>query len=565
MTAPAATATTSSPGPSLGPVARFERIIVVLLPAVMIAIGGWVHRWTDEDAFINFRVVDQIFAGHGPVFNAGERVEVTTSTVWVAALTAGRAALGWAVGMEWLSVGLGLAAAILAFWIAASTSRRCFTPNARIVPVGLIAVAAVPVMWDFATSGLEMGLVWLWIACCWLALTRVAVDAIPSTRARRVSLIAIGLGPLVRPDLAVMSVAFLAAWILLASPRRVTRDLVTALALPVAYQVFRMGYYANIVPNTALAKDSGGLHVGQGWRYLKDLVGTYSLWIPMAAVVVVIALRLIERHDRRTVIATGALVLGATLHAGYIVGSGGDYMHGRLLLPSLFAVAVPATVELTSTRGIRRVLTAGAVGIVAVWSVVVIAGVRYTADRPTVFGVADISDWRILLGKQIYHHTHKSLTVSDYQLRAYYAAGRRGYMRVLDFKPRPGRDPHKLVVTLGSIGVPAWVAGHNVFVVDVGGLAEPLAARSAPVAGRAAGHRKVISPKWYDARFGVGGRDPRTVAARHALRCGAIKDLLASVDEPITPSRFLSNLWEAVPNTFIHIPSDPRVAERKYC
>ena len=561
----AATTTASTSARPVGLFSRLERVIPILLPAVIIAIGGWVHRWTDEDAFINFRVVDQIFAGHGPVFNAGERVEVTTSTIWVAVLTAGRATLGWAVGMEWLSVGLGLTAAVLAFWIAAAAGRRWFSADARILPVGLVAVAAVPVTWDFATSGLEMGLVWLWIACCWLALTRVATDAIPSTRARRCSLILIGLGPLVRPDLALMSVAFLAAWMLLATPRRLVRDLITAVALPIAYQVFRMGYYANIVPNTALAKDSGGLHVGQGWRYLKDLVGTYSLWIPMAMIVLVIALGLIERRDRRLAIATGALAVGAALHAAYITTSGGDYMHGRLLLPSLFAVAVPANVALVTGRGIRRVATLGAVGVVAVWSVVVIAGVRYTADRPTVFGVADISDWRILLGKQIYHHTHKSLTVSDYKLRAYYAAGRRGYMRVLDFKPRPGRDPNKLVVTLGSIGVPAWVAGHNVYVVDVGGLAEPLAARSAPVADRAAGHRKVISPKWYDARFGVGGRDPRTVAGRHALRCGEIKDLLASVDDPITPTRFLSNLWQAVPNTFIHIPSDPRVAERKYC
>ena len=44
-------------------------------PALMVAVGGWPHRWMDEDAFINLRIVDQIFAGHGPVFNAGERVE----------------------------------------------------------------------------------------------------------------------------------------------------------------------------------------------------------------------------------------------------------------------------------------------------------------------------------------------------------------------------------------------------------------------------------------------------------------------------------------------------------
>jgi len=49
---------------------------VAFVPAVLIAIAGWSHRWMNEDAYINLRVVDQIFAGHGPVFNAGERIEV---------------------------------------------------------------------------------------------------------------------------------------------------------------------------------------------------------------------------------------------------------------------------------------------------------------------------------------------------------------------------------------------------------------------------------------------------------------------------------------------------------
>ena len=59
---------------------------VVFVPALIVAAGGWQHRWMDEDAFINLRIVDQIFAGHGPVFNAGERVEAATSPLWLAVL-----------------------------------------------------------------------------------------------------------------------------------------------------------------------------------------------------------------------------------------------------------------------------------------------------------------------------------------------------------------------------------------------------------------------------------------------------------------------------------------------
>ena len=94
---------------------RMLRLGVLLVPAVLVGIGGWVHRWTDEDAFINFRIVDQIFAGHGPVFNAGERVETYTSAAWLAVLTVARVALSWLMGPEWISVLLGLAAAVGGF------------------------------------------------------------------------------------------------------------------------------------------------------------------------------------------------------------------------------------------------------------------------------------------------------------------------------------------------------------------------------------------------------------------------------------------------------------------
>jgi arabinofuranosyltransferase len=36
-----------------------------------------------DDALINIRVVRQLLAGNGPVFNIGERVEVGTSPLWI--------------------------------------------------------------------------------------------------------------------------------------------------------------------------------------------------------------------------------------------------------------------------------------------------------------------------------------------------------------------------------------------------------------------------------------------------------------------------------------------------
>jgi len=141
----------------------------------------------------------------------------------------------------------------------------------------------------------------------------------------------------------------------------------------------------------------------------------------------------------------------------------------------------------------------------------------------------------------------------------------RGYFTLVDKSPIPGEDPHAFVLTLGSVGVPAYDAGRKVWVIDIGGLAEPLAARSAPHPDRIAGHRKQIDDAWYDARFGAGTSNPNDAAARRALTCGPIPGLLAAVDDKMTPGRFFSNIWHSVSYTKLRIPTDPTVAERMWC
>jgi len=532
------------------------------VPAVMIAIGGWSHRWMDEDAFINFRIVDQIFAGHGPVFNAGERVEAATSPLWLFILVVGRAAFGAFVSIEWIAAGAGLLAAVAAFAIGAHAARvRHRDADGVVVPAGLVLVAAVAVVWDFSTSGLEMGLVWLWLAGSWWALMAAARPGEMSRRARLASCVVLGLAPLVRPELTVMVLPLLAAWFVLARPRRIAFDLGAILAIPVAYEIFRMGYYASVVPNTALAKDAGGLHLSQGWAYLSDFVSPYRLWVTAVIVVAVVVYGHVTRRDRRVAIATAAMLAAAVIDVLYIVGIGGDYMHGRLLLPAFFALGLPASLV------VRRdtVVAAVAGGLVAVWALVSVVWFRPPPPAPGVgLGPAPISDWRTVSGATM-HPVDVTLGLNGKQAAAAYARGVRGFFTVVDKRPRPGRDPNAFVLTLGSIGVPAFDAGTHVFVVDIGGLAEPLAARTAPVPGRQAGHRKQIDDAWYAARFGGPSNDPKVVAARHALTCGPVAGLLKAVDAKMTPARFLSNIWHSVGYTRLHVPSDPRVAEREWC
>src|SRR4051794_35495306 len=107
-----------APAPADAPTSRLHgvaQLAVLLAPALVMLALGWHRRWLNEDAFINLRVVDQLFAGHGPVFNAGERVEAYTSPLWLGVLAFSRATLGQLMDVEWATVVVSLASAVGAF------------------------------------------------------------------------------------------------------------------------------------------------------------------------------------------------------------------------------------------------------------------------------------------------------------------------------------------------------------------------------------------------------------------------------------------------------------------
>jgi arabinofuranosyltransferase len=531
-------------------------------PAVVIAIGGWAYRWIDEDAFINLRIVDQIYAGHGPVFNSGERIEAATSPLWLGILVGVRFLLSWAASMPWLTVLASLAVAVAAFVVAGYATRLAH-PKADgvIVPAGLFFVAAVAVVWEFSTSGLEMGLVWLWLAASWLVLVRVAQRAELTGARRNLACIVLGLAPVVRPELTLTMLCLLGAWFMLVQPRRIGRDLLAIFAIPIAFEIFRMGYYATVVPNTALAKDAGGSHWGQGWRYVTNFTGPYHLWVPALFVVAILAWRFHVEPNRRLVVATIAMYLGGLLNALYITYIGGDYMHGRLLLPAFFAFALPVSFVVRKDGRDLALL-----GVVSAWALLSLVAFRPPKPPPTIgYGPAQVADWRTVTGAALHPQDVNPNSLNGNQAKAAYARGVRGYFNLTDKTPRPGVDPNKLVITLGSIGVPAYDAGTNVFVIDIGGLGEPLAARTAPLPNRPAGHRKQVDYSWYDARFGAAEGPPEVQAARRALACEPLRGLLGAIDKPVTVGRFFSNIWHSPSYTRLQVPYDPEVAAQKWC
>jgi arabinofuranosyltransferase len=579
-------------------------LVLCAIPVLLLAALAWRERWIADDAFVDLRVVKNIQHGLGPVYNPGERVEAFTSPLWVAVLWSVSSVLSF-VALEWVAVVLGALFSVAGFAMAARGAWllwRRTGPVQLALPLGLLAFLAVRPVWDFATSGLETGLVLAWLGgCFWIVAAVLDRDG---SRARLAAVL-IGLGPLVRPDLAIFSAGFLVA-LCAAAPTTGRlgwlRLVAWALPVPLAYQIFRMGYYAALVPNTALDKEAGLADWSRGWKYFKDFAGTYLLYLPVAALLGFVAseARAVGARPRRALLIAAAPAVCGLLHAIYIVRVGGDFMHGRMLLPSLFGLLLPvAVVPVRRSWGFALAL------LVVPWVVVCATSLRTPYAGTARPGPAYIADERAFYVS--YAHNAHPVTVSDYRLNGFAQYGLalrrvadRGRRASILGKPQlrpdgvfstigpPPRFPHAPVVAASfpSIGLAGYAAGPRVFIVDQEGLADALAARTRlgpivfPGGGRVpkrwrAGHEKYLPVAWLIARFAANPRSAivpgvrvssgDVTAAQAALGCGPLTRLLNAVGRPMTPGRFISNIGASFSLTTLRFPSAPAAAERELC
>jgi arabinofuranosyltransferase len=586
-----ASATTTAPMPT----SRTGRIVQWLVLYVPIAAFGgavWAHRTIVDDGFIYLRVVRQIRAGHGPVFNVGQRVEAFTGPLWVALLTV--ADLVTPIRLEWLAVGLGAGLTILGLCLAIAGARRLVgseASNVFWIPFGVLVFMALWPVWNFATSGLETGLAFAWLGASLYVLARWSADR---GRMPVRGGVLLGLGWLVRPELALFSSAFLVIILVFQWGRDHWRDrclfVLATIALPVAYQLFRMAYYGNVVANTAIAKDATSTNWTRGWAYLRDTADPYWLWVPAVVLLAGGYLPLLvvcAQRGRRRAIAVAVAFLCVGLLAGlYVVAVGGDYIHARLLLPACFALAAPVAVVPAERRNLAALL-------LAPWAVLAVLTLRPTqtsGPNPGGFGLA------VLPGK---------VTTDDNgwgpggpQRRwftgpgFYYQAGAfaTGIIRV----DIPVRSDITLPAgALSGVGLSSYALGTDFEVIDVLGLADPVTARfiSTPSRGffpRLAGHEKPLPAPWLVARVAPdetyagpnvfpplheplipptsGAEFREQVAwARAALHCPALKRVTNAADAPLSAGRLFHNVLDSVRNSRVRIPADPEQAYHRYC
>jgi len=107
--------------------------------------------------------------------------------------------------------------------------------------------------------------------------------------------------------------------------------------------------------------------------------------------------------------------------------------------------------------------------------------------------------------------------------------------------------------------------------VDRPGLADPVASRLRldSIRGLKPGHEKSLPVAWAEARFAQptreGAASTSTAAARRALACEPLSEIVAATTASLTFERFARNAALAVRTHGFRLPPDPVAAEREIC
>ncbi|HAW49846.1 TPA: hypothetical protein DCX16_02710, partial [bacterium] len=544
---------------------------IIILPAFLLFSLGFTHRWNTEDAFISFRVIQNLNAGYGPVFNIDERVEVYTHPLWIAILSLSSLITK---SIEWTAVCLGLIFSFLGVLFGTlgemSIFRRLKDNEASLlIPLGMFVIVSLPPFWDFATSGLETGLSFFYLGFSFYLMSKLSSN----TKILYKSLFWFSLGTLIRPDMGLFWIFFLFFSILILLKQqarfsiiKIIKIVIFSFSLPFSYQIFRMGYFASFFPNPALAKEAFKINLHQGIVYLWDFISPYGLYIPLG---IFIFLLLICRKKEGLVLFP--FILSGLLHILYIVLMGGDFMHARYLLPGFFSLLLTMLPIFFNTP-----FRAFLISIVIIWCFTSALWLRVSYKGGV--GKNGITDERGFFINFTLDKNKNPVKMSDYEYSMFHWVGINtkrlveksedgGFLYYVDSngmmntKKLAKESKNKVFLYHPNIGISGFVAGSKVHVFDVLGIADPIGGRLVLKKRGTPGHEKNLPLEWAMARIKIETENPKVQYAKEAMECGELKDYLEAITEKLTINRFLNNLAIAWKSKNLRIPSDPYEAK----
>ena len=459
-------------------------------------------QWISDDGFIYLTYVDNLVRnGVGAVFNADEYVEGYTSVAWLGLLSIARAfsdLLGSSTSLRQLTLllshGLSLTALVVVLEINRSAVVRAVGNdkdrlNSENINLPLVFIVGTRAVHQFASSGLETPLVLVFSVL-------VARQLLTPSRGIVWPSILVGAGPLIRPDLALLSVVILVHAFFLVN--RKTALLVAAAAIIPNLMVvtMRVWLYASILPNTYFAKTGIDNPLRHGIYYLYDVTYAYAIqWIALFAIVAVL---LIFRREPQELVNRLFLLGGGAIYGGYVVAVGGDFMHGRFWLPVLVLLYVSlsglgsSVLSALVPRGSPRGVSAARVGTVALLA----AFLFYQRPLQDTLDPDDDAQFHGI-SNQVKAYYLENPNLHRWSAPNEHVWAKRG-RRVAELSRKLDEEVGVVAGGVGQVAFHGKQNGAEVYVFDLLALTQPVVAHMDAGTGRRIGHKK-RSPQVYTA------------------------------------------------------------------
>lgn len=509
---------------TIKPLTLLAAALVALLFARLIA-----QAWVADDAYITFRVVDNIVNGYGAVWNANERAQVYTHPLWML-LHIPFHALWGDIYHTTILLSLACFAAALAYAIRAQS----LPPAQSAIAIALPLTISLPIA-HYAVCGLENPLSMLLVAAF-----AYHLKPAPNYKWKTLAIIS-ALMVLNRIDLGLITAPFWLCQLAKHKGKLPYKQFLPGAALLALWFTFSLVYYGFVFPNTKFAKLHSGAPTAElithGLYYVLDLC------IRDLASVILIACILYASIRSRTSPQRLMLALGGLLYILYIIAIGGDFMGGRFwAVPVfLFAILLPSTFPATFFARPRTLL---------IWCLSLAAIFTYSEyqraqalaicmqdlppptgteeDKEVVCGVQGIIDER-----SFYDTSTTLFTPGSWLPRA----------EISGLWAEKGRElraaPPAEAQVIGASGMIAYEAGPAVIFIDKFALGEPLLARLPMKAGEwRIGHFERAIPEGYVTARSTGDTGEMDESlAQYYLR---LRKILA--DPLFSPTR-LRTIW----------------------
>jgi arabinofuranosyltransferase len=452
----------------MGSIGRLAGMWRVVLSAALLVAHGRRYDFLCDDAFISLRYARHLAAGHGLVYNVGERVEGFTNFLWVLA-EAALLKLGAEprLVIDVLGAATALGAAFVIEWGGAVLAIGAL---GRIVAHAALVSSVSFAVW--LLGGLEASAFGVLVLASLVAAHAAVAQQSPWRNASIVAGLLASAAMLLRPETPLVVLASALAALAVARGRAVLpllRAGATFTSVVAPLLLARRMYYGDWLPNTFYLKTTGDAAelFEHGQKYVAYASMHHASLLALGAAGVVVLLRSVT-----TRVFALASILVAGLFGLYVARVGGDFLPATRffapIVPLLALLAGAAVDELarrvpeTLPRAVRGAVRGAVAGVVV-----------SLAAGPQLAWAQTVAIENEPLRLEPLHWTR------EYGLR-WSALGR---WIAAHAKPNDG-------MAMGAAGAAPYFAGLDVWNLDILGLCDAYVAREGIVVGSRPGHQR---------------------------------------------------------------------------